>query len=490
MTNLIPLPALIAPTDLRFTLTASAQIVVSPADAETLRIAGFLADDLRAATGYALPIAPDPQERPRDSIFLALHQDTSLGDEGYELNITNDRIVMRAPKPAGLFYGYQTLCQLVPLAPRESHAQSAWHIPTAGIRDVPRFAWRGAMLDVARHFFTVETVKQYIDWLAMYKLNRLHLHLSDDQGWRIEIKSWDNLATVGGSTGVDGKNSGYYTQDEYRDLVAYAAERYITIVPEIDTPGHTNAALASYPELNCDDVARPLYTGIEVGFSSLCIDKEITYQFMDDVIRELAALTPGEYIHIGGDEAHATDKVAYTQFVERVEPIVQKYGKRMIGWEEIAQAEISPQTVAQNWRGEYSAQAVRQDARVIASPAKHAYLDMQYHEQSPLGLHWAAYVEARDAYEWDPAAELESVPEQSVLGVEAPLWSETLLTLDDIAYMTFPRLTAIAEIGWSPQAARDWDSYRARVAAHGARWDRMGINYYRSPQIPWQESPL
>lgn len=486
MTNLIPLPSSIAPTHVEFVLPASAQVLVSPANDETLRVANFLADELRAVTGYALPVVPDPRERPDGSIFLALHQDSSLGDEGYELNVTNDRIVMRAAKAAGLFYGVQTLRQLVPLAPQGPVSNPAWHIPTAGIRDIPRFAWRGVMLDVARHFFPVETVKQYMDWLALYKLNRLHLHLSDDQGWRIEIKSWEKLAAVGGSSGVDGKNSGYYSQEDYRDLVAYAAERYITVVPEIDTPGHTNAALASYPELNCDGVAPQLYTGTQVGFSSLCVDSEITYQFLDDVIRELAAMTPGDYIHLGGDEAHATDKVAYTQFVERIEPIVQKYGKRMIGWEEIAQAEISPQTIAQNWRGEHAAQAVRQGARIIHSPAKHAYLDMQYHDKSPLGLHWAAFIEARDAYEWDPAAEEEGIPEQAILGVEAPLWSETLLTLDDLAYMTFPRLTAIAEIGWSPQAARAWDSYRVRVAAHGVRWDRMGINYYRSPQIPWE----
>jgi hexosaminidase len=394
---------------------------------------------------------------------------------------------MRAARPAGLFYGAQTLLQLIAAAPETRAGEpKIWRAATGSIRDVPRFAWRGAMLDVARHFFKVENVKQYVDWLAMYKMNRLHLHLSDDQGWRIEIKSWDKLATIGGSSGVDGKNPGYYTQDEYRDLVKYAADRYITIIPEIDTPGHTNAALASYPELNCDDVARELYTGIEVGFSSLCIDKEITYQFLDDVIRELAAMTPGDFIHIGGDEAHSTDKVAYTQFVERVERIVQKYGKRMIGWEEIAQAQISTRAVAQSWLGEHTAQAVRQGARVIMSPAKHAYLDMQYNAQSPLGLHWAAYIEAQDAYAWDPAGQTESVTEENILGVEAPLWAETLLTLDDIAYMTFPRLTAIAEVGWSPQAARDWESYRERVVAHGARWQSMGINFYRSPQIPWK----
>lgn len=487
MDQLIPLPAAAAPTYLEFLLNADTQLLVSPANDDTVRVANFLADELRALTGYALPLVLNPPTRVRGCIFLTLHDDATLGAEGYELNLTPDIVAARAAEPAGLFYAVQTLRQLFALTPETRTAENKiWTLPTGSIRDLPRFAWRGAMLDVARHFFKVADVKQFIDWLAQYKMNRLHLHLSDDQGWRIEIKAWDKLATVGGSAGVDGKNAGYYTQDEYHELVQYAADRFITIVPEIDTPGHTNAALASYAELNCDGIARELYTGIEVGFSSLCIEKEITYQFLDDVFRELAAMTPGEFIHIGGDEAHATDKVAYTQFIARVEPIIEKHGKRMVGWEEIAQAEISPRAVAQIWRGENGARAVQQGARVILSPAQHAYLDMQYNEQSPLGLHWAGYVEAQDAYAWDPATEVEGISEQNILGVEAPLWSETLLTLDDIAYMTFPRLTAIAEIGWSPQAARDWDSYRARAAAHGARWEQQGINFYRSPQIDWK----
>lgn len=484
MNHLIPLPASLLPTQLEFQLGPDTQILVAPATPETLRVSEFLAAALRRATDYALPIVPDPPAHARDQIFLTLHDDSTLGAEGYELNLTPDGVFLRAQTPAGLFYGIQTLLQLG--APSPAQKPQTWRAATGSIRDVPRFAWRGAMLDVARHFFSVQDVKRYIDWLAAYKLNRLHLHLSDDQGWRIEIKTWDKLATIGGSGGVGGKKSGYYTQDEYRELVAYAAERFIVIVPEIDTPGHTNAALAAYPELNCDGVARELYTGIEVGFSSLCLDKEITYQFLEDVIRELAALTPGEFIHIGGDEAHATDKTAYTQFIARVETIVEKYGKRMMGWEEIGQAKISARAVAQLWRGEYGAQAIQQGAQVILSPGKHAYLDMQYNEQSPLGLHWAGYVEAQDAYAWDPATLSADIGESNILGVEAALWSETLLTFDDITFMAFPRLTAIAEIAWSPQAARNWESYRQRVAAHGARWQALGLHFYRSPQIDWE----
>ena len=486
MHNLIPIPTTYNARDGEFILQNDAQIFVSPATEETLRVAHFLANALRPATGFALPVRAQTAPESRGNLALVLTEDARMGAEEYALDISPDAIVLRAAKPAGLFYGIQTLRQLFPPAlEQQSEQNETWRVPAAEIRDAPRYAWRGTMLDVARHFFKVEIVKQYMDLIAFYKINRLHLHLTDDQGWRIEIKSWDKLATIGGSTGVDGKNPGYYTQEEYRELVAYAAERYITIVPEIDMPAHTNAALASYAELNCDDVARELYTGTEVGFCSLCVNKKITYQFLDDVIRELAALTPGEYLHIGGDEAHSTDKEQYLRFIERVEPIVKKYGKRMIGWEEIAQAEISADTIVQPWFSNHGVRAVQNGSQAIMSPAKKIYLDMQYHNASPLGLNWAAYIEAHDAYDWDPATCTEGISEENILGVEAPLWTETITTLSDIEYMTFPRVTALAEIGWSPQAQRDWESYRARVAAHGTRWQIMGINFYRSPQIDW-----
>jgi hexosaminidase len=342
------------------------------------------------------------------------------------------------------------------------------------------------MLDVSRHFFGPEEVRRLIDLLALYKVNRLHLHLSDDQGWRIEIRSWPNLALYGGSTQVGGGPGGYYTRQEYADLVAYARSRYITVVPEIDMPGHTNAALASYPELNCDGVARPLYTGTEVGFSSLCLEKEVTYRFVDDVVGEIAALTPGPYFHIGGDEAMATPLPAYIAFVERVQRIVQAHGKQMIGWEEIAQAPLLPTSVAQVWHGGMGRQAVQQGNRVIMSPAFKAYLDMKYTPETPLGLNWAGYIEVRDAYEWDPATVAEGIGEEHILGVEAPLWTETVQTRADIDWMTFPRLIGYAEIGWSPAEGRNWEEYRVRLGRHGPRLTALGVNFYRSPQVPWE----
>ena len=226
--------------------------------------------------------------------------------DGYELVVDASAVTITAARPAGLFYGVQTFRQLLPALIEyeavRADAKRPLQAPAVRIVDSPRFEWRGAMLDVSRHFFSVDEVKRYIDLIALYKLNRLHLHLADDQGWRIEIKSWPNLAKIGGSTEVGGGPGGYYTQAQYSDIVAYARDRFIDVIPEIDMPGHTNAALASYAELNCDGKARTPYTGIEVGFSALCVDKDVTYRFIDDVVREIAALTPSPYFHVGGDE--------------------------------------------------------------------------------------------------------------------------------------------------------------------------------------------
>ena len=400
-------------------------------------------------------------------------------------------MTIAANHPAGLFYGVQTLRQLLPpfldygaVRPESARVLRA---TATRIADHPRFGWRGAMLDVSRHFFSVDEVKRYIDLMSLYKLNRLHLHLADDQGWRIEVPSWPNLATHGGSTEVGGGPGGYYTQQQYSDLVSYAQQRFIVIVPEIDMPGHTNAALASYAELNCNGVAPALYTGIEVGFSAFCVDKEITYKFIDDVVREIAAVTPGPYFHVGGDEVKTLSPAQYVKFVERVQTIVRAHGKQMIGWDEIAPARLAPGSIVQHWRPDGSlAPAVKQGAKIIMSPANKTYLDMKYHPETVLGLTWAAYIDVDDAYTWDPARVSRDVPESAIVGVEAPLWSETLADIRDVEFMAFPRLAMIAEVGWSPADSRAWGEFRRRLGAQGPRWTALGVNFYRSPAVPWQ----
>jgi hexosaminidase len=342
------------------------------------------------------------------------------------------------------------------------------------------------MLDVSRHFFSVEDVKRFIDLISYYKINHLHLHLSDDQGWRIEIKSWPNLTVHGGSTQVGGGKGGFYTQEQYSDIVKYAQQRFITIVPEIDMPGHTNAALASYAELNADGKARELYTGTEVGFSTFAARKDVTYKFVDDVIRELAAITPGPYIHIGGDESHSTKKDDYIYFIEKVQQIVRSHGKKVIGWDEIATTKMIEGAIAQFWdKAPNALKAVEQGRQVLFSPAKKAYLDMQYDSSTKLGLHWAAYIEVDKGYNWDPAELVPGIQKENILGVEAPLWSETVTNMDEIEYMVFPRLPGIAEIGWTPALKREWSEYKTRLAAHGERFTAMGIDYYKSRLVPW-----
>lgn len=485
MENLIPKPVSVTPAAGVFVLNNTTKIVVTTGNDEMMRVGNLLAGYLKPATGYDLPVSTGAPGK--GTIALGIINDATLGGEGYVLTISPDSVKIEAQKAAGLFYGAQTLRQLLPASIASATPQKGpWEIAAGTIRDVPRFAYRGMMLDVARHFFKVADVERLVDEIAAYKLNHLHLHLSDDQGWRIEIKAWDKLATYGGSTEVGGGAGGYYTQVEYQALIAYAAERYITIVPEIDTPGHTNAALASYPELNCNQTAPALYTGTEVGFSTLCVDNDVTYKFLDDVIGELAALTPGPFIHIGGDEARSTDHAAYLRFVERVEPIVRAHGKQMMGWEEIAQGKIGAASVVQNWLNKHTAEGVAQGAKVVMSPASKSYLDMKYDATTKLGLVWAGLVDVPTAYNWDPATQVEGVTESDILGVEAPLWSETLTTLDDIEYMAFPRLLGFAEMGWTPQAQREWNGYVPRLAAHGPRLKAMGINFFASPQVAWQ----
>jgi hexosaminidase len=501
--TVIPAPASIALTPGQsFRLTRSLRIVVSPGSPEALATGEFLAQILRPATGFPVPVGAAAGRAAPGSISLVLDSgDASLGDEGYALDVTTSGATIRAHRPAGLFYGAQTLRQLLPPAIEHRTAQATdWRLPAGRVLDRPRFAWRGAMLDVARHFFAVEDVKRYVDLLAKYKMNRLHLHLSDDQGWRIEITSWPRLTAHGGSTAVGGGTGGFYTQAQYRELAAYAQARHILVVPEIDVPSHTNAALASYAELNCDGVAPPLYTGIEVGFSVLCVDKDVTYKFLDDVVREIAAMTPGPYFHLGGDEVEKLNDGQFARFIERMAGIVEAHGKIPIGWDEVSKARLKPATLVQQWRSrnkqgpppwknEAATQAKAQNLKMVLSPAGLVYLDMKYDAATPLGLDWAGYVEVRTAYDWDPATVFEGIGEQDVAGVEAPLWTETIVTLDQLESMVFPRMPGVAEVGWSPASARSWDEYRVRLGAHAKRWPVMGVDFYRSPQVPWAAGP-
>jgi hexosaminidase len=483
--SVVPAPLTAKQSGAGYSLGTGTAISAGPGAAD---VAAYLAGVLRRSTGFALPVNPASKAA---GITLALSgAPATVGEQGYQLDVNPSGITIRANRAAGLFAGVQTLRELLP-AKVESATVVAGPWPVAGghIVDRPRFAYRGAMLDVARHFFPVSVVERYIDELALYKVNYFHLHLSDDQGWRIAINGLPRLTSVGGSTEVGGGPGGYYTQADYLAIVRYAAARYITLVPEIDMPGHTNAALASYADLNCDAVAPPLYTGTDVGFSSLCVGKEYTYQFIDQVIGQLAALTPGPYLHIGGDEAQSTTPADYATFINRAQAIVAAHGKTVVGWHDVVNATPLPSTVAQFWDTSRTNAAVAAAAghgtKLVLSPANHAYLDMKYTASTPLGQDWAGLTDVKKAYGWNPGAYVTGVKESSILGVEAPLWSETLVTLADIEFMAFPRLPAIAELGWSAAGSHDWTAFRTRLGAQGPRWKVMGVRYYHSTQVSW-----
>ena len=507
-------------TDDVYSFRANSKVTVDPGRAgkRTEPVARWLAKFLRTATGYPVPVARrgwgqdesyKPGNKPRN-VHLELSGDRAqLGDEGYRLIVSNNGALLKAATPEGLFRGVQTLRQLFPPEIESNSVESGpWKLPGVSILDYPRYEWRGAHLDVARRFLTIEEVKRYIDLLTLYKINRFHMHLSDDQGWRLWIDDWPNLALIGGSTEVGGGPGGHYTKDEYGEIGRYAKDRFITLIPEIDVPGHTNAAEVSYSELNSCRPGNvpshrllpgwedePFYTGTGVGFSALCVHDGVTYEFMEGVIREISEITPGPYFHVGGDEAFETPLPDYVMFMDRIQEMVHDNGKTMMGWAEVARANAAPGSIAQNWStatgdgsgDDLARMAVARDMKVVMSPANRIYLDMKYAPGVPpdLGLTWAGTVEVMRSYDWDPGAHLTGVTDDHVIGVEAPLWTETVEDIKDAEMLSFPRLPGVGEIGWTPQQGRVWTDYRERLANQARRWAVMDINYYRSPQVDW-----
>lgn len=482
--SLIPLPLSVTPVDgPGFALTAETEITGETDAVAALH--GILHD---------LDLAPAG-----DGGHVELSIDGAGDPESYRLEVDASGVRVRAADAAGLFYGVQTLGQLVAAA-------DAGLLPSVRIADAPRFAYRGVMLDVARHFHPVETVEAYIDRAAGLKFNHLHLHLSDDQGWRLASASRPLLTERASGTSVGDDPGGFYTQDDYRRIVAYAAARHMTVVPEIDLPGHTHAVSLAYPELTEQPVLAPHvletveafgggipthgepYRGLAVGFSSLRIHAEETYAFVTDVLRELADLTPGPYLHIGGDEALGTPAADYAAFVARVTRIVTDLGKVPVAWHEAGAAtDLAPGTVGQYWgfvtptdgMDEKTRTFVRRGGRVILSPADAVYLDMKPSDDFPIGLTWArGATNVERAYRWEPAEIVDGLTEADILGVEAPLWTETVRDLSDIDALAFPRIGAAAEAAWSPRTGthhdRTWESFRVRLAGVSQYWRGRG----------------
>lgn len=482
-----------------FVLAADARIVVDAEAPEVQATAELLAALLRPASGFEVPVVAGEAARAGDLSLVVADGEapTNHPEEGYRLRSEAAGIRIGADSPAGIWNGVQTLRQLLPPAIESGQPlPEPLEVVAAEISDYPRFAYRSAMLDVARHFFTVEEVERYIDEISMLKVNTLHLHLANDQGWRIEIEGWPLLTEVGGQFEVDAGPGGYYTQDEFRGIVSYAAERNVMIVPEANMPGHTHAALTAYAELTCDGVAPPPHTLAAGGGSSLCPTSLSAEQMAVDVVTQLAALAPGPYVHLGGDEVSGYTEEEYVYFMGLTTEAVAAAGKTVVGWQELGASDaLPPGTIGQYWGTtepnalgtELMRSFLDQGGRIVMSPPDVAYLDQVYPDDASLGLDWAGPTDVTEAYDWDPARIFDGVGDDEVLGIEAPMWSETVASIEDVEFLAFPRLGAIAEVAWSPAPAdgadRDFDEFGPRLVAFLEHFDARGVNYHRSSDL-------
>ncbi|GAA1649712.1 family 20 glycosylhydrolase [Georgenia ruanii] len=432
-------------------------------------------------------------------LLLAVDESASTAGEAYRLEVTADQVTLTAAREAAILAGISTLTQLTalavtaPAAPGpSSSAPSRPVLSAVTIEDAPRFAWRGLSLDVARHFFTVEEVTEVLGLMFDLRLNVLHLHLTDDQGWRLDLPSRPELAERSSGSAVGGGRGGYFTARDYAQIQQAAARRGITVVPEIDVPGHTNAALHAVPALNRSGVAPEAYTGIEVGFSSLDAALPATATFLRDVFTDVGAMTAGPWVHIGGDEPPEMDRAEYAGLMEAAAGEVVAAGKAVVAWQEAARASLPPGSVVQFWQEDEPTEdvvaAIGAGARLLLSPATRAYLDMKYHPGFDLGLEWAGHTELQDAYEWDPAGVVPGVREEDIVGVEAAVFTETLTTREELLVMLLPRLAAVAEVAWSQQSGRDWSGFATRVGALGRVWGRGGLVWHRSPGVAWDRA--
>ncbi|MGY1520304.1 beta-N-acetylhexosaminidase [Luteimonas sp. A482] len=411
-------------------------------------------------------------------VRMQLTDDAALAEEGYRLVVADD-IQLSARSDAGLLHAVQTLRQLLPATTQPQLA-----LPHMEIVDAPAYRWRGLSLDVARSFLPVEYVEKTLDRMAFFKLNRLHLHLTDDQGWRIEIKRYPKLMEIGGASAVTGGRSGWYTQDELRQLVAYAQARGITIVPEIDVPGHVQAALASYNELACDDEDNLApYSGLEVGFSVLCLDKpDVVYPFVRNVLEEVLDIFPSHEIHMGGDEIKHP---LYADFVARTAAMVEEMGRTAIFWEEGSVADTRPNVLLQFWNDGYDiSAAVAKGHPLILSPCSHFYIDHGNYAGQPQTYDWCRKegVPLVRLYSFDPA------PFKTAVGIEAALWTELVHTDAAADNRLWPRLAAAAELAWSPAEQRSYTGFVKRMGALRSHLDAMGIAYHPEPDLGWADA--
>jgi hexosaminidase len=517
--SIVPQPASLVIGSGQLTLSAGTRIAVSDiADSALLRLAEQAAASLNR--DWALSAMVDDNDSatdPAGGILLVLDPQSALPDEGYRLDVGERGVTIHASTHAGVFYGLQTLHQILPV--REPSGVPIVREMT--VEDWPRFPYRGMHLDVGRHFFPVSFVKRYIDLLAMYKMNRFHWHLTEDQGWRIEIKKYPRLTEVGAyrkETIVDKQfdpyvgdgipYGGYYTQDEIRDVVAYAAARYVTVIPEIEMPGHSLAAITAYPEYACTD--GPFEVGTRWGiFDDIYCPKDTTFAFLEDVLTEVMGLFPSRYIHVGGDEAPkrrweespvaqaiiqreglADEHELQSYFIRRIERFLLAHDRRLIGWDEILEGGLAPEATVMSWRGmQGGIEAAKQGHDVIMTPVSHVYFDYYQgnRETEPPAI--GGFTPLEKVYQFEPVPpDLTPDEAKHILGAQGNLWTEYIATGAKVEYMVVPRMLALAEVVWSPANQRNWRGFAARLPAQLRHLDVMGVNY-RTPTAEELVSP-
>lgn len=528
--HIIPEPATLNTTEGKFTLDRKTKIAADTSQSEILNMATQLKEKLDSATGFNLNISDDIGRSEENSITLTIDPNPNkyTGSEAYQLISTKNGVEITAPSAAGLFYGMQSLLQLFPpqiyqsdytLVPQDTE----WSIPAVEIQDYPRFEYRGMHLDVARHFFPVKFIKRYIDLMAMHKMNRFHWHLTEDQGWRIEIEQYPQLTEVGawrdstlvghyGTDIYDGEEyGGYYTRDEIREVVEYAQQRHITVIPEIEMPGHASAALASYPEFGCKpnkDYQVKTTWGI---FEDIYCPSEQTFTFLENVLAEVIELFPSEYIHIGGDEAPKKqweesnlaqqvieregledEEELQSYFITRIEEYLNANGRQIIGWDEILEGGLAPNATVMSWRGmEGGIKAAKQQHNVIMTPTSHVYLDYYQADSETEPLAIGGFSPLKEVYNFEPVPEeLTAEESEYILGAQGNIWTEYMNSGEKVEYMAYPRASAIAEVNWSPESKRNWTDFWRRMQTHFDRFDILDVNaaeHYRSKMPQFSE---
>ncbi|NVO20681.1 MAG: family 20 glycosylhydrolase [Bacteroidetes bacterium] len=509
--GLVPLPMEIHAGNGKFSIHNSTTIYIDPAKPEIRKIAELISLKLSFAGVPGLVIREiTPGQKVKRSIELSLTgADPTLGREGYTLNISKHGILIRATNACGLFYATQTLFQLMPAELElKGGIRKTLKLPVVEIRDKPRFPYRGLHLDVCRHFFPLEFVKKYIDLMSTYKMNTFHWHLTDDQGWRIEIRKYPKLTQVGSNRSgtVIGKTSesdgisygGYYSQDQIREIVQYASERFVNVIPEIEMPGHSLAALSAYPNLSCSGDTFKVLTEWGISDDIFCAGNDSTFLFLQDVLDEVMSLFPSPYIHIGGDEAekgrwHVCPKCQLrmkaeglknemelqSYFTKRMERYLNSKGRRLIGWDEILEGGLAPEATVMSWRGiEGGIDAARLDHDVIMTPGDYCYLDHYQADPASEPLAIGGYTTLKKVYSYEPIPPVLTQEQgKHILGAQGNVWTEYISTPEHLEYMAYPRAIALAEVNWSPKETRNWDDFSSRMEDQYKRLTYKGVNF-------------